>query len=407
MSRRTMAACGILCAIAAAVDCAHGADLSDTDRALLESVRIARAGVMGLVTSGRIVATVSHWQESPKRKGAFTEPSHRLEAVFGEPGSMTREYRSDGGDEEPLRVVLWKDQKKFQYNSPAAKGPSSLHIETGPFPAMFRPSLELWTYREIVECPSGVAESDFWSYVLERCPSVRVEKEGTIVRLTLEDPMEDFPETIFTGRVVEFDMDKSGMMVHWTRRMVEKRNGVEWDVHEERRITWNTQDGIPVPVTRLVEAWCDLDGKPAFRQKNEVHFTSMSFEEVDPEELTVRAMGVRMGTPVVDTIARIQYKYGAQGQFGDTIDDLAPLAEHGAASVTDYRASADEVRSTVDNATSAPRTDQLSDEVGTSGPAPTRAPRIIIILSLVAAALIGAVAVSWAFMSRRKRKDRE
>ena len=45
-------------------------------------------------------------------------------------------------------------------------------------------------------------------------------------------------------------------------------------------------------------------------------------EEVRPDELTVDRMGVAVGTPVIDQITGLEYRYGEQGKFGDPKHEL-------------------------------------------------------------------------------------
>ena len=117
-------------------------------------------------------------------------------------------------------------------------------------------------------------------------------------------------------------MSKGGMICRWSRDRLERREGEDFRMEESGQMAWELEGGVIVPVHRTTNLVGTKGGKRFYEHHGNVKFLSVSDEEVGPEELSVHRMGVVVGTPVVDQVMGLEYRYSQQGKFGDARQEL-------------------------------------------------------------------------------------
>jgi len=324
----------VLCAALSAYPARAG--IPEWQKELADIVRQARADVFSQLSSGRGSATVycEHMTAETGQNGITSAPK-RTEFVYRGADYLAKSFPLE--DEGRLMEArLSKNGRCAHYYAGYGAPPRSLHIakERGNNRILgYR--LEKWSFQEIGRIPTfPFAEQMFWAGIVEE-PHVHIEKEGTVVRLTWRQrlPAAVIQKLAEQGRAVEldqlsveFNMKYGGMITQWSHRKRTRRNGRLRDATQRGKISWHESNGKIIPVKRVVEVVrLSGEGQDQRRSKSActIEFSRFLPGDVSPEELSLEAIGIPTGTPVVDTILGTDYRYGAAGRFGDPAATLS------------------------------------------------------------------------------------
>lgn len=335
-----------ICVVFITYNIVHG-QTNLENREILEQVQHLRNITLGLISSargqGQYEVSAELGAASELAGDTMIQGPHEFDFAFLS-GDSIRWIR--GVDSDVLlgsTLVLGDRYTKYYVGQDAA--PTAVRIgrdiTEGKTNLM---SFDHWRMNEPFGFPGHLSEEEQWQRLVELLPDCVIEREGAIVRLRYERDSDNSGLSeresatgtthVASTKEIEFDMSQGGMIQQYTLYDSRTRNEETTSRYVEWQVDWSSNsEGLPIPLRCYSSVVTRRNEELLSDCSLEVGFSQFSYEPVDRSELSVDNLQIPVGTPVVDDILGIEYRYSMDtgatsgGNPLNTSDDVLSVLE--------------------------------------------------------------------------------
>ena len=230
--------------------------------------------------------------------------------------SLVRFSRTDANGASRLyEVVLYENDRQTRYACPGWGHPSSINVSPRPNPLLPIPSLlpPGWSALDFSVIPvDAPAEADLFA-AARRVDLVKVELlNDNLLRwtITAPKPPPPVPANLRQIELLDFNLPLGGILTRYRR---ESSTAAGQDLYVAQvECTWLKVGQQVHPQSRKFVAEATQGGKLIERNLCTTEIKEWLFKDVADNELTAQALAAPFGTPVVDEVLRVQYRYDGQ-----------------------------------------------------------------------------------------------
>ena len=333
--RKAALAAFLLLPLMAPIGSCGWADTQSESEILAKAVKELRRACLSQESAGRGIAEADAFQQSRKEGIKDVEGrTSRIEFAFSGRDSIWRESLKDDPNHTILTAAIVRGDRKIEYLNIIGR-PRSVRVTK-----VTRNSLQIlepveWSIRDLARLPLWEDDESFFGLLMRPDPEQftwAARRDGTVVCITLNFAI---PKEDPTGRTrqeltIEFDMAHGGMTRSFAFSGTSKeRDGTLRDATERISTAWKEVDRNVVPVERTAEILVKRAGRITQQTRTTIRFTEFSVGKVEPSEFTLARFGVPDGTPVVDHMLGVDWKYTKGVDINDILPDATPPDQHG------------------------------------------------------------------------------
>jgi hypothetical protein len=284
--------------------------------ALVDSVRAMRAATMTTQPrTGHGTARIELLQSAPATQPVHSV--HEVEFSFADEASLAVERKAGAADEVVKRTLV-KDGRLLCYVPASSEvQKSTVVLRLQPIQIGIAPDVQQWSIREFMRLPVPIHDEQEFFARVGASPYVHVEQKDFIVRLIITEPIEKADPTgrSLDERVIEFDLLKGGMINLYSHVLRRSRGSETQEISEVLKMGWKRTGSFIVPFERIVDVVMTVNGTEVQRAHGAVQFTAFDLQQASRPGLTVAQLEIPPGTPVVDEVRGMVYRYIGPEQF--------------------------------------------------------------------------------------------
>jgi hypothetical protein len=280
---------------------------------LLGAVEQMRATTISQVASGYGVAEEQGDNFQLAMNGTHDlTPLHRVEFVFSGNDCLWLEY-APNHPEKLISSTLIKGGIQINYFVVPPPRRSGVIIEAANQRASFLDPLpRTWTYNYLTRMPSdGWDEKKFFTLWMHK-PYAKIIRQDGIITININTPVYNSNDK--NNVMMNFDTSCGGLLTYYKSDLIyEFENNVQLET-DTLTLAWLKSGNIFIPVFRNVDSHFEQNGKDAGYWQTHVKFTQFVVGPISPNQLSITAMQIPVGTMILDHIHQDRYFYSIAEQ---------------------------------------------------------------------------------------------
>jgi hypothetical protein len=305
--------------------------LGASDNALLTTLRDVRAASIAAMPAGHGEVILDRHEEMIASNDVLDAPSHPGEFRFAGKSSVLLEHDDTGN--AILASTLWPGNQtvtKYYAGKPPIPRAVSVAAVGNPLASV---DLAGYSFADFVRLPeSGMTDSELFKG-LAAAEGLVVHRDGQYV--TIHELREIQPKAGAGGLsdeyTAKFDLLAGGMVVDYTHVHIKTADAKTTTEHWSWEWTQQQQGYVtPKSIKASVVVASDTpnaNAKVSYRATSTVRFKEFQRDGADAKAPTMDELQIGRGTPVVDTIRGVQWKYFAGADAGGSQETTHPARE--------------------------------------------------------------------------------
>ena len=290
-----------------------GAAISNDDRSLIDTIRLARQSTVASTSSGNGEGTfIETDDESP----GWAKPSGRIGPIkvqFAFSGRNNIFWETDIATKKMFYSSLKKDGISTRYATNSGRPPWVMISRIGG-ESLHNPLMEVqqddWSTAEFARISFNSFDEDehFIFDVTCGLPSAKLSRNNGLITLSFTIGSQASRQ-LTTGSMT-FDLTLGGMITSLAYQ--DRVRGTDGKMLTTKRVEaneWQSTDHGVLPKSRTVTAITSKDGAIVSTDTLRITIDKINIGPIDPAELDIKNLEIPIGTPVLDKVAGVQYQY--------------------------------------------------------------------------------------------------
>ena len=294
---------------------------------LLQTLRVVRQATTRAFESGVGNATVTIDDNGSVRK-------ERIAFKFYNGDSLAEVADATKPSQPVVQSFLWKRNTQVCYWHPGGFAPVSVSITAVEPYRFIGLDLRGWSYRDFMEIPlSAPSEEVLFNTLLNKTDAKvsMVRGAGSLVTLTLTAPPDPSKSVSKCQWVVDCDMAMGGAMTSCTFTLAHLKTTDQDEIITVIMKWAKDEAGRVLPQSRVLHETMEYGNGTESRIVRTITFDHLEAIPISEQELSLAALHIPNGTPVVDYIRHTQWKHPALGESLPSDEEIAAAVKAGKA----------------------------------------------------------------------------